>query len=142
MTSDTTFSSTLKTTADETPDDNNKNNIAVGIRMDFVLVYLQRSTGILQVSWNYGFVKVTHQPKCHIHWRYVQRKNVVNNVGMSSLKTPWQMASTKTNTQNDKTRRTPWRNRHLENNYRRFSHERNITPLCCVMYSHLVTKIS
>ena len=27
---------------------------------------------------------------CHINWRDVQRKNIVNNVDMSSLRTPWQ----------------------------------------------------
>ena len=26
----------------------------------------------------------------YIHWRDVQRKNVVNNVDMSSVRTPWQ----------------------------------------------------
>jgi len=41
--------------------------------------------------------------------------NVVNNVDMSSLRAPWQMARTKTNTHNNtQTRRTPSRNRHLE----------------------------
>jgi len=37
----------------------------------------------------------------NINWRYVQRKNVVNNVKMSSSWTPWQKARTQTNTQNN-----------------------------------------
>jgi len=37
----------------------------------------------------------------NINWRDVQTKNVVNNVGMSCLRAPWQKARTKTNTRDD-----------------------------------------
>ena len=51
----------------------------------------------------------------NINWRDVQRKNVVNNVDMSSLRAPWQNGPYKNNTQNDtKTRTTPCSNRHLD----------------------------
>ena len=44
----------------------------------------------------------------NMNWRDVQGKNVVNNVDMSSLSAPCEMARTKTNTQNrKKTYRTP-----------------------------------
>ena len=47
----------------------------------------------------------------NINWRDVQRKNVVNNVDMSSLRAPWKMACTNTqHTERHKTRRIPWRN--------------------------------
>jgi len=53
----------------------------------------------------------------NINWRDVQRKNVVNNVDMSSLRASWQNGPYTANTQNNpKTRRTIRRNRHSEKN--------------------------
>ena len=40
-----------------------------------------------------------------INWGDVLRKNVVNNVDMSSLRAPWQKRPYKTNTQNNTTAR-------------------------------------
>jgi len=56
------------------------------------------------------------QEICNINWRDVQRKDIVNNVDMSSLRASWQNAARiKTNTHNNtETRRTPRRNRHSE----------------------------
>jgi len=53
----------------------------------------------------------------HVYWRDVQRKNVVNNVDMSSLRPPWQNGLYKNQyTEHTKTQRTPRRNRNLEKN--------------------------
>ena len=56
-----------------------------------------------------------HYRQVNINWRDVQRKNVVNNVDMSSLRAPWQNGPYKNqHTERQKARRTPWRNIHLE----------------------------
>jgi len=52
-----------------------------------------------------------------LNWKDVQRKNVVNNDDMSSLRAPRQNDPYKTqHTEQHKTRRTPRRNRHLYKN--------------------------
>ena len=51
----------------------------------------------------------------NVIWIDVHRMYVVNNVDMSSLKAPWQNGTYKNNyTEQHKTRRTPRRNKYLE----------------------------
>jgi len=65
-----------------------------------------------------------HLPNCYaVYYKHnvirkdLQRKNVVNNVDMSSLMAPWHNGPYKNTQNNTKTRRTPRRNRHSEKNY-------------------------
>jgi len=58
-----------------------------------------------------------HLPNCYaVYYKHnvIQRKNVVNNVDMSSLMAPWHNGPYKNTQNNTKTRRTPRRNRHSE----------------------------
>jgi len=58
------------------------------------------------------FTRPSTYPLDKISWRYVQRKNVVNNVDKSRLKAPWQIGSYRNkHTGQHKTHRTPRRNR-------------------------------
>jgi len=81
----------------------------------------------------WDLTRENNQVMYNMSWRDDQRKNGVNNVDMSSLRVPYKMSRTKTNTQNNtKTRRTPKHNRQLEKNYFLcFSH-------CCDCYFLLV----